>query len=36
MAGCEWEMEGGKELLGMAIRKGLYKRKAFGAKKADF
>ena len=36
MAGCEWEMEGGKELLGMAIRKGLCKRKAFGAKKAAF
>ena len=28
MAGCEWEVEGGKELLGMAIRKGLCKRKA--------
>ena len=33
MAGCEWKMEGKKEWLGMAIRKGLYKRKAFGSKK---
>ena len=27
MAGCEWEAEGGKELLWMEIRKGLCKRK---------
>ena len=32
MAGCEWEMEGGKELLGI-VKKGLCKRKAFGSKK---
>ncbi len=32
MAGCEWEMEGGKGLLGI-VKKGLCKRKAFGSKK---
>ena len=32
MAGCEWEMEGGKELLGI-VKKGLCKRKALGSKK---
>ena len=30
MAGCEGAAEGKKELLGMAIRKGLCKRKALG------
>ena len=32
MAGCEWEMEGGKGVLGI-VKKGLCKRKAFGSKK---
>ena len=32
MAGCEWEMEGRKGLLGI-VKKGLCKRKAFGSKK---
>ena len=32
MAGCEWEMEGRKWLLGI-VKKGLCKRKAFGSKK---
>ena len=30
MAGCEWEMEGGKGVLWWAIWKGWYKKKAFG------
>ena len=30
MAGCEWEMEGGKGLLGMEVKKVLAKGKAFG------
>ena len=36
MAGWEWEVEGGKGVLGMAIKKGFCNRKAFGAKKAGF
>ena len=35
MAGCEWEMEGKKGLLGRAIREGLCKRKAFGLWKRE-
>ena len=34
MAGWKWEAEGGKGLLGMAIRKGLFKQKAFGLRKS--
>ena len=34
MAECEGAAEGKKELLGMAIRKGLFKQKAFGLRKS--
>ena len=36
MAGCEWKAEGGKGVLWVTIKEGLYNRKAFGAKKAGF
>ena len=29
MAGCEWEAEGGKELLWMAIKEGFVQKKSF-------
>ena len=36
MAGCEWEMEGGKGVLWIGIRKGMCKRKVFVREKAVF